>query len=222
MAIVFDGRSVHAAVAKPNFLVVMADDFRPHISGEGYHQAWAHTPNLDALAARSIVFTRAYTNYPFCVPSRTSLMTGLSIDRGRFYDVGGSFRGQKGRHVLTMPEAFKEAGYYTLGGGKTFHEEHPRHFDGARSWTNYSVDGPQTYAAYSKDDANSLCWAEGHTSTFCPVNPAREHELDDGRTVARTLPWLRHAMRLARPAGEEGGQGLPFFAMFGLYKVRGI
>lgn len=35
------------------------------------------TPNLDALAARSTVFRKAYTNAPLCAPARACALTGL-------------------------------------------------------------------------------------------------------------------------------------------------
>ena len=34
------------------------------------------TPNLDALAAQSVVFDRAYTPFAVCAPARGSLLTG--------------------------------------------------------------------------------------------------------------------------------------------------
>lgn len=36
-----------------------------------------HTPNLDSLAARGLLFRNAYTNCPICTPFRINLFTGL-------------------------------------------------------------------------------------------------------------------------------------------------
>lgn len=36
---------------------------------------WLHTPNMDALAASGVRFTRAYSANPLCVPMRTAMMT---------------------------------------------------------------------------------------------------------------------------------------------------
>ena len=42
-----------------------------------YGNAKVHAPNLNTLAADSVVFQRAYVTQPVCSPSRASLMTGL-------------------------------------------------------------------------------------------------------------------------------------------------
>ena len=58
----------------PNVLVVMADQLRR--DALGCYGAWAPTPHLDALAARSAVFEHAVTNSPVCKPARFSLALG--------------------------------------------------------------------------------------------------------------------------------------------------
>ncbi|MEM7802543.1 MAG: sulfatase-like hydrolase/transferase, partial [Chloroflexota bacterium] len=60
---------------QPNFLFIMSDQLRPDRTGFGGNPI-VKTPHLDALAARSRNFRRAYTNSPSCGPSRSSIMTG--------------------------------------------------------------------------------------------------------------------------------------------------
>ncbi|MEM7332992.1 MAG: sulfatase-like hydrolase/transferase [Chloroflexota bacterium] len=62
-------------MTQPNILLIMADQLRLDRTGFGGNPI-VKTPNLDALAARGQVFTRAYCNSPSCGPSRNSLMTG--------------------------------------------------------------------------------------------------------------------------------------------------
>lgn len=58
-----------------NILVLMGDHFRfDALSCLGNHLA--HTPNLDALAARSVRFENCFTQSPVCAPARHSLATG--------------------------------------------------------------------------------------------------------------------------------------------------
>jgi hypothetical protein len=57
-----------AAATPPNILFVVYDDLRPQLSSFGHDGM--KTPHFDSLAAESLVFHRAYTNYPYCAPSR--------------------------------------------------------------------------------------------------------------------------------------------------------
>jgi arylsulfatase A-like enzyme len=65
------------SIDRPNLLVLVADDLRPDgIAALG--NPVVETPHLDALAARSLVFTRAFCSYPVCVVSGTNdLAAGL-------------------------------------------------------------------------------------------------------------------------------------------------
>ena len=51
------------------------------------------TPHLDALAARGTRFQNAYTNCPFCVPSRASLATGRYVHQIGYWDNGPPYDG---------------------------------------------------------------------------------------------------------------------------------
>ena len=72
----FAAAGVRAEQARPNVLILMSDQHKRSCMG-AYGDAVAHTPNLDALAARSVRFTDAYCTNPVCTPSRASLLTGL-------------------------------------------------------------------------------------------------------------------------------------------------
>ena len=65
-----------AAQRKPNLVVFLPDQQRADTlaccGGEK-----VHAPNLNKLASESVVFTRAYVTHPVCVPSRSSIMTGM-------------------------------------------------------------------------------------------------------------------------------------------------
>src|SRR5438309_3842897 len=60
---------------KPNLIVFLPDQQRADtIACYGGKKVYA--PNLNKLAAESVVFERAYVTHPVCTPSRSSLMTG--------------------------------------------------------------------------------------------------------------------------------------------------
>ena len=60
---------------RKNVLLLICDDLRTQLKSYG-HADYMHTPNIDKLAADALVFDRAYTNYPYCAPSRNSFMSG--------------------------------------------------------------------------------------------------------------------------------------------------
>ena len=81
-----------------------------------------HTPHLDALAADSVTFTRAYVAVAWCSPSRTALLTSRRPDTSRTWSVNPTeYWRLRGGNFTTLPQFFKDAGYRTLGVGKIFH-----------------------------------------------------------------------------------------------------
>ncbi len=61
---------------RPNLLFIWTDEQRADTMA-CYGNTYVHTPNLNALAARSVVFENAYCTQTVCTPSRSSVMTGL-------------------------------------------------------------------------------------------------------------------------------------------------
>ena len=97
----------------PNILFLMSDQMSalalPMYAGRG-----AHTPHLDALAARGTVFENAYCAFPLCGPSRAAMMTGRLPSRIGAYDNAGDFPS----HVPTLVHYLRLAGYSTTVSGK--------------------------------------------------------------------------------------------------------
>ena len=79
-----------------------------------------HTPHLDRLAAEGVRFTRAYAQYPLCNPSRISLLTGLRPDRTGIFSNQVSYLTTI-PDAITLPETFRQKGYFAAGVGKVFH-----------------------------------------------------------------------------------------------------
>jgi arylsulfatase A-like enzyme len=65
-----------AASKRPNVLWIMMDDCRADAVG-CYGKPWARTPNMDACAKRGVRFDVAIIQNPVCIPSRSSMKTGL-------------------------------------------------------------------------------------------------------------------------------------------------
>jgi len=110
--------SMMAQYSKQNVLFIIIDDLRPQINSYGYPQMV--TPNIDKLASEGLLFTRAYSQVPTCGGSRASMMTGLYPTPNRFTNYK-SRADRDAPHVPTLPEYFKQNGYYTVSRGKVFH-----------------------------------------------------------------------------------------------------
>ena len=78
------------APARPNVMHVVVDDLRPELPAYGQHQVYA--PNLDRLAARAVVFDRAYCQIPVCAPSRNSFLSGREPSTTRSWNFKNDFR----------------------------------------------------------------------------------------------------------------------------------
>jgi len=60
----------------PNILFIMTDQQHAGMMSCAGNR-WLETPAMDRLAASGMRFELAYSPNPVCVPSRTSMMTGL-------------------------------------------------------------------------------------------------------------------------------------------------
>lgn len=122
-----------AAVAgeRPNVLLICVDDLKPVLGC--YGDTTVKSPNIDRLAARGLVFEKAYCNQAVCSPSRNALLTGLRPQTLGIYDLGTNFRLAE-PSAVTLPQYFKANGYRTEGLGKIFHVGHGNHEDAA-SWS---------------------------------------------------------------------------------------
>lgn len=103
---------------KMNVLLIATDDLRPQLGCYGHAQM--HTPNIDRLASRGIVFTRTYSQLALCAPSRVSLLTGYRPDMTKVYNLDTHFR-EKLPYVVTLPQHFRNNGYHTQALGKVYH-----------------------------------------------------------------------------------------------------
>lgn len=61
---------------KPNIIYLLSDQHNQSVMGAA-GDPWARTPNLDRLYARGTALDSCYCAAPLCVPSRSSILTGL-------------------------------------------------------------------------------------------------------------------------------------------------
>jgi choline-sulfatase len=104
---------------KPNILFIIADDLTA-TAVSSYENKACQTPNIDALAAQGTTYTRAYSQFPVCGPSRASLMFGYYPNATKTFGyVSG--RENVGAEKKSMSQLFKENGYYTARVSKIYH-----------------------------------------------------------------------------------------------------
>ena len=103
---------------KYNVLFIAVDDLNNDVSSYGH--PLVKTPNFERLANMGVQFNQAYCQFPLCSPSRASLMTGLTPDQTKIYDLTTHFR-KINPDVITLPQHFKNNGYYTARVGKIYH-----------------------------------------------------------------------------------------------------
>ena len=104
---------VHASDL-PNILWITSEDNGPHL--RCYGDKYATTPNLDALAKKGMIYTRAISNAPVCAPARTTIISGM------YPTSTGS---EHMRSMAKLPSSFKmypsylrELGYYCTNNSK--------------------------------------------------------------------------------------------------------
>ena len=111
------GASSVAPPTKPHILFIVSDDLRPTLGSYGTQ---AITPNVDALAKRGLTFTRAYTQFPWCSPTRQSFMTGRRPSTTKAWTFTTSFRDSM-PDAISLPQHFRRQGWWAASVGKLYH-----------------------------------------------------------------------------------------------------
>jgi len=99
---------------RPHVLLITVDHWPGSLLGIAGHPV-VQTPSLDQLARGGMLFTRAYTECPVCIPARRTLLTGMTprTHGDRTFQVG-----MRLPEVPTVAGAFREAGYQAYAVGK--------------------------------------------------------------------------------------------------------
>lgn len=108
---------------RKNVLFVISDDLNNLLGC--YGDPLAKTPNIDRLAARGVTFRHAYCTFPLCGPSRNSMLTGLYPNSTGILANGQIFR-QTIPSQVSLPQAFRQAGYFAARIGKLYHYNVPK------------------------------------------------------------------------------------------------
>ena len=115
---------------QPSVLFVNVDDWNDWNQVLAGHPQ-AVTPNIKRLAERGVVFSNAICASPTCLPSRTSLFSGIHPARS------GNIVNDNGKHpwrfyvpgAVTLPKHLSGNGWRSIGIGKNFHGGDTPEFD---------------------------------------------------------------------------------------------
>ena len=208
--------------AKPNVLFIAVDDLRPELNCYGETQIIS--PNIDQLAAEGLVFKRAYCNVPVCGASRASLLTGTRPTRARFKSYN-TWIDKDNPDVPTLPEYFRQNGYYTIGNSKVAHHEG----DGNGSWDEEwrPMVNEQMYGDYKSPENQEIEKKYGRGPAFESSN-LTDTAYFDGKTAEKAISDLRRLHKMDKPFFLGVGflkPHLPFNApqkYFDLYSIKDI
>lgn len=196
------GLSGAPAKAKPNILLIIADDLNDWIKPLAGHPQ-ARTPNLDKLAARGVTFRNAQCPAPLCNPSRAAFMSGMRPSTTGIYHNHQVWMPHIGRG-LCLNDYVRKFGYTSLGAGKIYHYRNYR----AEDWDevvfptddtlpNHPANrrpGPFGYRMFTDDE---------------PKQPFDERRAESELVDAKSVSWcIEH---LAQPKQ-------PFFMTCGLHR----
>ncbi len=219
------GAVAHALDARPNVLFIVCDDLNTHVSTSGYPQI--HTPAFDKLASAGMTFGRAYCQYPVCGPSRASFLSGLYPQSTGVLDNRSDIR-QTRTGTVSLPQQFKDAGYWTGSVGKVFHN--PNTDPGEAAWNEClrfqndempmvtpirkafeaehgSIDRGKARRLWREFYPTIATQTRGQQPGYGPTG-LRDEQHMDGKNARQIVSWLDQK--------SYGGQ--PFFIACGIQK----
>jgi arylsulfatase A-like enzyme len=187
-ASVSTGRAAEPAAGnasdRPNVLFIAVDDLNDFPTFAGNYPD-ARTPNMDRLARRGVVFTRAHCQFPLCGPSRASIMSGmLPSTLGYDNHMKDEHLQKRAREMGTelLHTYFAQYGYKTLAVGKICHHHVPAG----------SVDASGGRGSFHGGTGKlRRNWPQEGTSTDWAMAPERDAELPDHQAAEWAVNQLQ-------------------------------
>ncbi|MBU6176063.1 MAG: sulfatase-like hydrolase/transferase, partial [Planctomycetes bacterium] len=199
-----------AGEKQKNVLFIISDDLNNCLAC--YGDPRAKTPNIDRLASRGMRFDLAYCGFPLCGPSRNSLLTGLYPNSTGIHKNSQIFR-QSIPNQPSMPQVFRNAGYFAARIGKLYHYNVPNSIgtnghDDPGSWelelnpagVDRLEEHPKIYSLLPNQFGGTLSWY---------ASPKSDEHHTDGK-MASDAVWVLE--RCARDSNR------PFFLTLGFFR----
>ncbi len=185
------------AQAKPNILVILADDLGyGELSCQGFTKQ-VPTPNIDSIAANGTRFTSGYVSGPYCSPTRAGLMTGRYQTRfGHEFNPGPAEAAVEtfglSLDEVTIGDRLKAAGYATGWFGKS-HLGYKLPFHPLkRGFDEYFgfLGGAHDYLDAAGDKANPILRGTEPVDNIGYTTEAFGHAAEEFIDKHHAQPWL--------------------------------
>ena len=154
-----------AAAPRPNVIWITSEDHGPEMGCFG--DTFATTPNVDKLAAKGMIYIRAWSCAPVCAPARTTLISGMYASSTGGEHMRSLMPYPKGKQMY--PQLLREAGYYCSNNskedynladpGKAWNESSKK-----AHWTNRATGQPFFAVFNSEKSHESKIRARPHTA----------------------------------------------------------
>tara|TARA_R110002049_G_scaffold4601_5_gene32293 strand:+ start:414635 stop:417367 length:2733 start_codon:yes stop_codon:yes gene_type:complete len=212
------------STTRPNVLFIAVDDMKDWVNCLGGYEGVVHTPCIDRLAQRGVLFTNAHCPSPKCAPSRAAIMTGLRPSTTGLYDNGHWWLPNL-PEVVTIPMNFRNHGYRVVGAGKVFHHtagnHPPNQWDDFQRldfredpwFRGHELNYPWSkHKPYPKEFPFSGVKGLGHENDWGSLE-IPDHAYDDARTINYVVDFLQ-----SHEKADLASSALPFFLACGLFR----
>ncbi len=174
------------AADRPDVLFIDIDDMNDWVSLLD-PKSPIKTPNMERLAKRGMLLTRAYCISAACNPSRSATMTGLRPTTTGVYGNASDWR-KATPDRKTIMQQFQDAGYSVRGAGKLFHHHLGGAFHDDASFDDFLSMAPQNMPPKKLNRASGY----GSKNTDWGAWPPDEKDTIDFKTADYCIDALRN------------------------------
>jgi arylsulfatase A-like enzyme len=168
---------------QPNIIMFFCDELRKDaLSCYSQISPVIDTPNIERISNRGLTFDECYCASPVCVPSRTSIMTGLLPEETGVYHNEAMFPEFELEKLDTLTSVLEQNNYLTVNFGKT----HLAH--GVQGFMLDNSDGSQQ--SFTQQIEQAISPKGKFQSIIGGIDASKEYLPE--RVTQNALAWLKN------------------------------